>query len=150
MSTEIVLDRFAALVAPLDTDEFLADVWPFKTHFSQAVVPQLRELLDQPELQDIESLVRIPRRGKCRINYTHGDGSSKVNPPVEELVSAFGASKATIYLQLLQTETLKTWCRDIDKALGLKPGAARVSAFTSPPGRGIGWHCCRRSRLRSR
>ncbi|CAM2006042.1 JmjC domain-containing protein [Acanthopleuribacter pedis] len=141
MSTQVTVNRFSAMVAPTELDAFLNDVWPYQSHFSQAVEPPMQELMTLPGLQSIEGLVAIPRRAKCRIHYTHEKGRNpETNVPHDEMVRAFNASQATIYVQQLQEPTIRAWCQDVDAALKITPGTARVNAFTSPPGRGLGWH----------
>lgn len=131
--------RLASLVHPLSPQEFITEKWPGTFHHFSGEASRLAELIDQPELRDIESLVHCPLRGSIRADYTRERRSSETDISPERALELYRAA-CTIYLSRLATDPIRRWSRALDDAFGLIPGTTQVNAFASTAGTGLSWH----------
>lgn len=121
---------------PLSLREFVDAKWPGSFHDFTGDPARLAELIDQPELCEIESLVRCPLQRSIRADYTRERraGESGISP--ERALELYRAS-CTIYLSRLATDPVKRWNRALDECFRLIPGTAQINAFASTAGRGL-------------
>lgn len=140
MTTTEDLFRFEGLVAPQSTSDFLNSAWPGQLHISHEANSSLRTLIEQPELQSIESFCAARNGGGIHVNYTRGERFRiELNAEPAHAIEQFHAGN-TIQILDLKSDEIQRWNRSLDAALGLIPGTTLVNGFTSLHGKGIPWH----------
>lgn len=131
--------RVASLVRPLSLEQFMVQTWPAKFAYFAGNGAGLAELIEQPELRDIEALVNCPKQGVTRADFNHLDRPSEEDITSTRALQLYKET-CTIYITRLATEVMLRWNRDLDSTFGLIPGTTQINAFASLAGMGAYWH----------
>ena len=130
----------AGLVAPHSVTEFLTNGWPDRIFVAHGTPSRLPAFLQRPELADVESLSRHYRGGPLR--FTQG----RRYPKMVRLdqVDAMALYRMGLTLQFEDiapvVEGAASAMGQLEKELGINPGAAKICAFASPVHDGLGVH----------
>ncbi|MBE0377193.1 JmjC domain-containing protein [Pseudoalteromonas prydzensis] len=135
---ELDMQRISALLYPLSIEEFMRDKWPGNFQCSTGPVERLAELIEHPDFNSIDTLVRAPGIGDIRADFTRVQRQSRLVTP-EHAVELYH-SGCTIYTNNFASDVIQSWKKTLDTAFGLIPGRAQVNAFASTSGTGLPWH----------
>ena len=129
----------SALVNPLRASEFLARFWPDEAFVAHGPLARLPSPLRDPVLAEFDALAQ---RYAGRILFGRGRKGPRAIPAQHVAVADLYAMGLSLYLPDVEpiVPGATGLLRELERALGLGPGEARITAWASPEADGIACH----------